>query len=154
MANPFEPYKAPTAVDAGPVASTQAVAVPDTVIDLLAETRPWVKLLAVLSFVFLGIAIVAGAIIAFGRFKSAASFIPLALMCGVYVPAGLFLWRYAGSIGQLRGGGGQPALESAIRHQKSFWKYVGILACVMIALQVVVMLVGILAGLASSRNGG
>ena len=153
MANPFEPYKAPTAVDTEPLASAQA-AVSDVVLDLLVKTRPWVKLMAVLAFVFLGLSVVVGLVISVGRLRSATTFIPVAVMGLVYTPAGLFLWRYAGSIGQLRAGGGQAALETAMRYQKSFWKYLGIVACVMIALQGLAVVVGIVTGLASSRGGG
>jgi hypothetical protein len=58
----------------------------------------------------------------------------------LYTPPAVHLWRYAASIQQLQTGSGQQALESALRNQKSFWKYVGILSCVMMALYALGML--------------
>jgi len=155
MANPYDPYKAPTAVDTAPVASAPT-AVPDSVVQLLGQTRPWVKLMAVLAFVVLGFSLLAllGFYLAAGASKTLTSFLPLLLMGSLYMPAALFLWRYADSIRQVQGGGGQAALESALRNQKSFWKYVGILACVMIALNGVALVGGIIFGLLSGRRGG
>lgn len=151
MANPFAP---PTAVDTGPVVSAKT-SVPDTVVELLGETRPWVKLMAVLAFIMIPLLLLAGVGVALATgFKNAASFVPLMITMLVYVPAAVFLWKYAGSIRQLQKGGGQVALEAALRSQKSFWKYLGILACVMLSIYGVVIVGAIIVGLMGAPRSG
>lgn len=151
MANPFEP---PSAVDTGLAVSVQTT-VPDTVVELLGETRPWVKLMAVLAFIMVPLMLLAAVGVAMATgFKNAASFLPLMIGVLVYVPAAVFLWKYAGSIRQLQNGGGQVALEAALRSQKSFWKYLGILACVMLSIYGVVIVGAILVGLMGAPRTG
>ena len=150
MATSYEPYKPPAAVDTAPVAGAQA-AVPYAVVELLAQTRFWVRWMANLVFVSFGLGLLAavGVSLASGSLKGSA-FLPLLVTLGFCVPAAVFLWRYAGSIRQLQAGGGQAALESALRNQKSFWKYMGILAFCMVALFTFVLTIGFLIG----RRGG
>jgi len=65
------------------------------------------------------------------------------LMGLVQFPAVLFLSRYAGRISRLAASGAPSDLEDALRAQKSFWKYVGILTLVMMILYILVI-VGVL----------
>jgi hypothetical protein len=152
MANPFEPYRPPTAVDQAPAASV-STAVPDTIVALLAQTRPWVKLISVLTFISLPLLFLmaVGLTLATGL-RTAGTFIPLIIPLLVYVPAALFLWRYARSIRLLQNGGGQAALESALSSQKSFWKYLGILACVMMAIYGVAIVGSVIFRVFDSRS--
>jgi hypothetical protein len=152
MANPFAP---PSAVDVGP-AIPPRTDVTDTVIELLSETRPWVKLMAVLTFITVPLMVLASVGVALVTgLRNAASFLPLMITLLVYVPAAVFLWKYAGSIRELQRGGGQRALEAALRSQKSFWKFVGIYACVLLSLYGVVVVGAILVGLMGApRTGG
>jgi hypothetical protein len=152
MANPFEPYRPPTALDDPPVASS-STAVPDAIVELLAQTRPWVKLMAVLAFITLPLVLlIAVGMSLVSGIRTLATFVPLIITLLVYVPAAVFLWRYASSIRQLQNGGGQPALESALSSQKSFWKYLGILALVMMAIYGVALVGGIIFGLFAGRS--
>jgi len=137
---PFDPYKAPQAnLDAAP--SDPAAPVPGAVVQLLAQTRPWVKLVSVLFFIALGLMVIAfvfifAAIGGLGRSEKLAmtAFIPLGILMLLYLPPTLFLWQYAGHIRRLQAGGGMRSLEEALASQKSFWKYVGILAVVVLVL--------------------
>jgi len=152
MANPFAP---PSAVDVGPAIPPQTD-VTDTVVELLSETRPWVKLMAVLAFIMTPLAMIAGAGMALTTgIQKVATLLPLMITMLVYLPAAVFLWKYAGGIRQLQKGGGQTALEAALRSQKSFWKYLGILACVLMSIYGVVIVGAILVGLMGApRTGG
>jgi hypothetical protein len=148
MANPFAP---PTAVDEGPTASAHSNAVPESVVALLAQTRPWVKFIAVLVFACFGLCL----LLAVGTSLLAgpgniSTFVPLLTMLAIYVPAAVFLWRYADSIRQLQAGGGQAALESALRNQKSLWKFMGVMACLTMA----IFFFGLVAGFIVGRGGG
>jgi hypothetical protein len=151
MASPYDPYQPPAAsldVSPGQVSGPPAE-VPAPVIALLAETRPWVKLLAVLFFISIGVAVVAVVVMGLlpaGRRMpfSVVAFIPLVVVLLLYIPPALFLWRYAGNIRRLQAGGGLGALQEALASQKSFWKYVGVLVLVIVGIYVLAAVVGLI----------
>jgi hypothetical protein len=137
MTAPVDPYQPPAApLDGVRVAPASSGTVPQSVVLLLQQTRPWVKLMAILSFVVIGGMLVATAVAATKAldFIKVSALVPMLILLLFYVPPTLFLWRYAGGIRDLMKGGGQPALEAALRNQKSFWKYVGIFASVLLGL--------------------
>jgi hypothetical protein len=140
------PYKPPVAAIDVPAPGDPSMPVPPSVVLLMAQTRPWVKLLAVLFFVGLGFAatamVWAASFMARGGSSSPvfSNVLPMMLLMLFYVPPALFLWRYAARIRRLQDGGGLPALEEALASQKSFWKYVGIMAAVMLCLYAIAFL--------------
>jgi hypothetical protein len=70
----------------------------------------------------------------------------------LYVFPGVFLSRFASAIKLLQTNRSAQALEEAIRYQKSFWRYVGILSIVGIALMIVgIILVIVVAVFSLSR---
>jgi len=152
----FDPYKAPQASLDVPPPLDPASTVPPALIQLMAQTRPWVRLISVLFFVGLGLG--ALAVVALGTVSSAlvprgmnvAMFIPMLLMMVLYIPPAFFLWQYASGIRRLQDGGGMTAFEDALTRQKSFWKYLGILATVLMGLYGLFFLMGIL-GVALKR---
>jgi hypothetical protein len=95
--------------------------------------------MAIFAFVAtaLMVLVVVGVAVIGGDKTSPGPFVPMLVLSLLYLPPALFLWSYAGGIAELQRGGGQLALEKAIRSQKSFWKYVGILTCVVMGLYVI-----------------
>lgn len=144
MNPPYDPYRPPAAPLDGPPAITPSTTdVPPGIIALLAQTRPWVKLMAVLCIVGAVLMVVA-MLVGFTlgsrgpiRTEALVGLLPISLLLLLYVPPALFLWRYAAGIRQLESDRSFPALERAVLNQKSFWKYVGILAVVVIGLYAV-----------------
>ncbi|MBL0313337.1 MAG: DUF4339 domain-containing protein [Holophagaceae bacterium] len=126
--------------------------VSEEVVGILKSTKPWVRFLSVLGFLGLALLVVGCiAILAvpMGQMGSmtlgpriAASFAYL-LMGLLQLPAVLFLSRYASRIARLATSGDPNDLEDALRAQKSFWKYVGILTLVMMILYLIAI-VGVL----------
>ncbi len=57
----------------------------------------------------------------------------------MYIAPGMFLWRYASAIQSLKASATAARLEDALKHQKSFWRFLGILT----AIAVVVGILGI-----------
>jgi hypothetical protein len=149
----FDPYEPPTAnLDAPARSADNAGDVPASVIAILADTRPWLRLMVgafvaglVLAAIMIGVVFIGSA-----RFSGKSSafalgmLIPGALVCLIYVPPVLYLSRFASGIRRLQDGGGLPALEQALSSQKSFWKYLGILFLVVVALYAIVFLARIL----------
>jgi len=131
-----------------PIPSDPAAAVPASIVDILGQTRPWVRFMSILAFVGMGLGVVAMTVaVLVARSAEALAFIPMCLVLCLYVPPAIYLGRCAGHIRRLQQGAGMPALEEALSTQKSFWKYVGILAIVMICLYAVVLVLGGLSSL-------
>jgi hypothetical protein len=141
--NPFQP---PRAADDSARPVPQA-GVPQAIVDLLAQTRPWVTFLAVLGFVvcgFLGLAGIVGSIGgAFVKPRFALVGVVYVLLAVFYLFPSLFLMRYSRAIRKLTQGGGEPALVEAMERQKSFWRLIGIAALVMLCLYLLVLIGGI-----------
>lgn len=127
-------------------------------VQLLSQTRPWVFLVSV--FMFLGAALVgAGGLFMFamsfingsrgfglGSFGTIAGGVYLFMAMGMFVPA-LYLRRYARRISNLKGSRRVEDLESALDAQRAYWKFVGILTCIVVGFYVVILLFALLAGL-------
>ncbi len=116
----------------------------------LEQTSPWVRFISILNFVCAGLMFLLGLVmmlvglagrlapndIGIGRSALPGAvagvllgMIYLLLAC-LYIAPGVFLSRYASAIRFLRSNRTADALEDAVRHQKSFWRYVGILALI------------------------
>jgi hypothetical protein len=144
--NFYQPPSAPNYDEAPRAAPGASAEVPGEVLDLLAQTRPWVRFLAVLGFIACGFLLL-GALFVLAAGAAAGGgektligliYLPLAVL---YMFPSLFLWRYGGAIGELLAGGGVPKLVDAIRHQKSFWRLIGILTLVILCLYILIIVV-------------
>jgi len=102
-------------------------------VEMLRQTRPWVNFLSVLGFVGTALLLLTGAAtlvlgVASARPKAAilgALYLPASVL---YFFAALFLFQYAKSIGEFVRGGQPGQMESALKAQKSFWKFIGVVA--------------------------
>jgi hypothetical protein len=140
------PYRSPfSGSEALVVGDESGQAITHRVLSTLRETQPWVRFLSVLGFicsvlmVFVGSLGFLATLLAGARQGLVATFVPL-----VYIPLGiiyfipsLFLFRYASRINAMWTTRNMRQLEDALAAQKSFWKYVGILAIAVIALYLV-----------------
>ncbi len=154
--NPYQPPAADPAADAS--AQPTSGGFTPLMVRHLSETKPWVRLLSILLFVSAGLMALAGGgsalVMAIGAAVSEGEgffelFAGIALgviyfvMAVLYIPPALYLHRYAGSIEIVKGGGGAKAIETALGHQRSFWRFVGILTLIGMAVGVL----GVLAAL-------
>jgi len=119
-------------------AQAGGVTVSGSMIDSLRTTKPWAKFLAILGFVGVGFMILFGiAFIIFANMFSQQQNSPPPFMGFFYilfsvlyfVPA-FYLYKYSSSIGDFLKSNGAIDLESALSHQKSFWKFTGIVALI------------------------
>jgi hypothetical protein len=125
----------------------------------LKQTRPWVLFLAILGFVAAGLCFVAGAFMLVGsRFMEFAqpqgpfsSTVFITVMGVVYLVIGVFylipcilLIRYSGGIRRMLHSDLVGGMEAALKHQKSFWKYLGILTLSILLLYVLGIFIFIL----------
>jgi hypothetical protein len=152
MTPPENPYNPPMSAIDGPAGVSSPFEVPRSVIDLLAQTRPWVKLLAVMFIISLGLMVLFGLAAAAGALKAvpggggALALFPIAIVIAIYVPPVLYMWRYVKGIRRLQDGGGIGALEEALGSQKSFWKYIGVLTLILICIYALFIVIALATG--------
>jgi hypothetical protein len=114
----------------------------DAMLAALAATRPWVRLVSVLLFIGAGLGLVAALVsmLAVGHAPGGPPAVLVGaiqvLACLLYLVPAWYLSRYAGALGSFLQGGAVSELEAALDHQKSFWKFVGILTLISIVLAV------------------
>jgi hypothetical protein len=115
----------------------------------LRETKPWVRLMSVLGFIGSALMLVLGIFMPFlGAVSEEFGVVGGVAMGLVYLFVGFFyffpsllLFRYANAIRDLLKSGDNSAMESALAHQKRFWRLVGIATLVMPALYAVILVI-------------
>lgn len=145
---PSNPYSAPGAPSgpAGYAGFTGSPQVSPRAVQLLRETRPWVRFVSVLLMIgaclsLLGSVscVILGATTDFRYARASAVFY---LVFGVlYFAPATFLWQYANRIGDLLFTHSMQALEESLRAQRSFWVYGGAIAVLMMVGLVLIILV-------------
>ena len=113
----------------------------------LNQTRPWVRFMSVMVYIGAAIALLVGLMsflmeltgslagsrneifqgMAGGGFLLGFVYFIMPIL---YIAPGIFLSRYASAIKTLESTGTSEALENALKYQKSFWRYVGILTII------------------------
>lgn len=119
--------------------------------DMLRQTKPWVRLIAILMFIGAGFMLIGALVLVFagaimsGRGGPPAAlaliYVPMALL---YIAPAVYLNRYASRINELIQLNRADVLEATLEAQKSFWKFVGIMAAIVISLYLVIFLVGMI----------
>jgi len=112
----------------------------ENVLQSLSGTRPWVRLVSILLFIGAGLGLL-GALFSTVAMRHAPGGPPIALVavfqvltCALYLFPAFFLYKYADAIGVFLRGRQIADLERALGYQRAFWKFIGILTAVMMAL--------------------
>lgn len=155
----IDPYSAP-AMHSSPVSRSSEAGIAQGVLRQLAGTKPWVRFISVLMFIGAGLMLlgalfmlVAGGTILKSSKMGAAEMgmmvpiaIAYALFAFLYIFPALKLWKYASRIGDLLNSGAVLDLEAALNEQRSFWKFVGIMALILLILYFVIFIGMIVVG--------
>ena len=132
--NPFQSSFTPGSQAEG---TPEVEAVIDEVSHLLAQTKPWVRFLSVLGFIGTGLAVTFFLVSGFLGVGAPGpmELIIMAPMCVLfYLIPSVLLWKYANRINDFLGSANPGSFSVALIAQKSFWKYVGITAAVVLVL--------------------
>lgn len=145
-----EPMQMARAANTSREVSPQAV-------EWLRRTKPWVRFLAVLGLLATVLTVAAIVVMSLaadampGAARGIARTIPLVMgvvMLAIQLPPILLLNRYASRIGNLLRTNDPQDLDEALRAQKSFWKYLGILTLVVLVLYILGIIAALGMGLA------
>ena len=144
----FNPYQAPTSAYDGGYSNygSPTGAVSERTVAALRKTRPWVVLIAVISFVFSGF-VALGAVAAMTTDLAAVG-VGYLVAAALYVLPGIALIRYGNAINKVLHGGGVAELEQAMENQASFWQIAGIYTLIGVVISVIAMVGAIAFGAA------
>jgi hypothetical protein len=109
----------------------------------LADTRPWVFFVSILVFIACGVGALVCLVMLFAEPLTAIFSIPFVAL---YFFAGYHLYNYAGGIKMFLRTGQSRDLQTALTAQKSFWKLLGIVLAISMAMYAFVILAAIVFG--------
>ncbi len=158
----FEPGPIPENQEATAAEAPIMATLTGQAMEYLCQTQPWVRFISILIFLsaalmaLAGFAMmammIAGGMTARGPVRGlgaigglAAGSFYLMLAC-LYIAPGVFLHRYAVAIKQLRAACTPEALEEALKQQRSFWRFVGILSAAGLVVSFIVLVLVVAAG--------
>jgi len=123
------------------------------IVNSLRATRPWTRLLSILGFIAVAFTILAGIGMIVGRnFIPVSGKVPPPELLGIiyiltsvfYLVPSIWLSKYSSAISFFLKESDAIQLARAIAYQKSFWKFVGIMVLVLIAMIVLGIIAAIL----------
>jgi hypothetical protein len=155
--HPPNPYQSPAEASGSPLGQLE-LASGSRIVSLLRQTRPWVRFLSVLGFIVAALLLI-GAVI--GLIVSATTQGPaesvmfvIYLACAMlYIVPSVYLFRFADRIADLERTGRVESLVNALEAQKSFWRFVGIMAVVVMVIYGLGIMAMLLFGLGMAATG-
>ena len=168
---PANPYSTPAANLYGSTSGGAADAVSPSTIAQLSGTKPWVRFLSVLMWISVGLMLLVAAgmgvmtTIGIGATKSVPSgpfggkeMIVISVLYGIlafiYIFPALKLWKYANRIGSLGSTRSVADLDAALNEQRSFWKFIGVMAIILISLYIVAIIGFVFVGASAAMKAG
>ena len=142
----LQPYEQPPPLP--PYSQTISTEIDSRILDTFKATKPWVRFIAVLGFISIGL-MVCGALIIIGLSIMASGIGEMNFIQGVaigcvylfiaalYALPSVALWKYGSAIKNLINKGNLESLLRTIDSQRSFWKIVGIIIMVWLVLSVI-----------------
>jgi hypothetical protein len=163
--NPYAPPQSPdVGAPYGYPSSEGTAPVPDAIVEPLRATRPWVIFLAIVGLLFVGLMAMGGlGVMVMGAVADRAAGknlpFPMWTLGFVYFALGAIyalpcvgLIRYASSIGSLVRNPSMDLLGKALHQQRWFWKVVGIMTAIIMALYPLVIIGIVVAAMAKATH--
>lgn len=116
----------------------------------MSQTRPWVTFFSVLGFLgagFIGLGAIGIGFVGSGALEGGLIGFIYLVVAALYGVGANLLYRYRSSIASLERGSGMEALEDALEHQKSFWRFAGLMFAVMLGINVLFVVGAVVLGL-------
>ncbi|MDR0389047.1 MAG: hypothetical protein LBH73_03180 [Spirochaetaceae bacterium] len=160
MSDNVNPYESPQSDLNARSPLTGGAGITENMVKYLKETSPWVRFVGIIGFIISGLCFLGGAVLLIPGFVAANAFgstfgkIPVLAMALLYLIAGLlcliparFLYRFGSKARNYVQTGMESELEGALKSNRSYWKFCGImiLACIISTpvLTIVLLIVGI-----------
>lgn len=128
------------------------------VIELLRQTRPWVRFLGIVALVVAGLMVLGGMLVLGstamagpqGMARLGIVAVAYMLMAVLHIYPAICLLRYASTITIAERSRHLVHVAEALERQKSFWRYAGILTAVILIIYLLLMVLGLMMGVRSA----
>ncbi len=166
---PPNPYSTPAANLYGSATSGAVDGVSPSTIAVLAATKPWVRFMSVLMWIAVALMLLGaagmGAMSMIGVAPQGKpspfggkEFLFLAGLYGVlafvYIYPAIKLWKFANRVGSLGSTRSVADLDSALNEQRAFWKFIGIMTILMIAVYMIAVIGFVAFGASAAMKAG
>lgn len=150
------PYGAPIS-DPHSTANSEVSAL---AMEMLRRTKGWVLFLSIIGYISCGLMVVAALFMMLGMSVMSSQVdtgLPMGfaglgliylILAALYIYPCVKLTQYSSSIKRLLASQSTIDLETALDHQRGFWKFCGIMALIMVSLYALIFVVAIIAGIA------
>ncbi len=149
---PFNPYASPAAAQVKTAGSpTISGWVPHEVVSELAGTKPWVRFLSILGWIF-GVVFAVGLIITVMQSSSpkGTGGFGSVLIGGIIMVVTMYptlkMTKYASHINRLVESNSYDDLTNALREQRRFWKFYGVIATIYLGFFLMIFLYALISG--------
>lgn len=119
-------------------------------IQLLVETRPWVRFLSILMIIGAVFMLIGGAIstLVLGGIGGRLGFLGVfyLIFSLLYIYPAVCLMRYASAISEAESNGQMVTVNEAVMHQKKFWRFCGIVAAVILTFYILILVLSFTVG--------
>lgn len=141
---------------------SDAISLSEKGLKFLSQTKPWVRFMSIIVFISVGFMALGGLAMflvgfagnIFGKAAEPYTLVPggtvtagivYIVLAVLYIAPGIFLSRYASAIKKLEASPDSRSLETAIKYQRSFWRYVGVITvfCLVVSAAVCAFLVAV-----------
>ncbi|HXC03731.1 MAG TPA: hypothetical protein VNZ86_03215 [Bacteroidia bacterium] len=115
----------------------------DAAMDELSKTTGWMKFLAILGFIGAGFIALAGlfALVIPRGVGVIALVVCLVIAVLIFIPC-RFLYKYAQGVQEYRMSQSSSVLDQALGFHKSFWVFMGVMYCILLAFGILAMILG------------
>lgn len=142
-----------------PFPASEELSLSENSINYLNITRKWTMFFAILSFIGLGILLVASILLIASSFFMEGLFggaFPGTLMgiiylvfIGIGIIPNLYLFKFSKNLGKMMGNRSNSQLEEALRYLMSYYRFMGILTIIGASFYIIAIILGIIFGLSS-----
>jgi len=160
------PYNSPSANLFGSSSQTTTEAVPAEAISQLQRTKPWTRVIGVVTWLVVGLMVLGGAGFAVFALAGLASAntgaaekgmmvgmaIAYVVMGFLYIYPAIKIWSYGSAIRNLMNSRSPEDLVKALDQQRSLWKFAGILTIILIIVYAVAIIAMIGLGVAAGAG--
>jgi hypothetical protein len=135
------------------------IVVSEHMLNSLRSTKPWTLFVSILGFAATAMIFLAGLLVLVAGLLLPDQKGPMMIGAGIayicltvlYLIPSLYLYKYSGAVGRFLNLKQAVEMEAALAWQKSFWKFVGVLCIIMVALTILAIIAVIAIGFMTAK---
>ena len=164
MSNFDNPYQSPESPIVPEVSQNLDITMSVTMFKYLNETSPWLRFIGILGYIGSGITVLSGILFTISMFTASDVFsgfaFPVWVFALIYIPLGVlfffpahFIYNFGQKIRNYRFSNSIEDLELAFKNNKSYWKFLGIICIIYLAIIPFIIVIAVIAGVMTAVTG-